>query len=120
MTEDETVGWHHGLNGHEFAHTPGNSEGQGGLRYCSDPEHGVQLGWAHGRMGWPDSQQTSSNTHSAPVSPSIRKGLTSTTLSVLRCGGEGQLSIQMQICSINWEELMPAAWIGARQQGFSS
>ena len=25
-TEDETVGWHHGLNGHEFEQTPGDSE----------------------------------------------------------------------------------------------
>ena len=26
-TEDEVVGWHHRLNGHEFEQTPGNSEG---------------------------------------------------------------------------------------------
>ena len=25
------VGWHHGLNGHEFEQTPGDSEGQGSL-----------------------------------------------------------------------------------------
>ena len=31
MTEDEMVGWHHQLNGHEFAQTPGGSEGQGSL-----------------------------------------------------------------------------------------
>ena len=30
-TEDEMVGWHHWLNGHEFEQTPGNSEGQGSL-----------------------------------------------------------------------------------------
>ena len=29
MTEDETVGWHYGLNGHEFEQTPRDSEGQG-------------------------------------------------------------------------------------------
>ena len=23
MTEDEMVGWHHGLNGHKFEQTPG-------------------------------------------------------------------------------------------------
>ena len=28
MTEDEIVGWHHRLNGHEFEQTLGNSEGQ--------------------------------------------------------------------------------------------
>ena len=31
MTEDEVVGWHHQLNGHEFEQTPGDSEGQGSL-----------------------------------------------------------------------------------------
>ena len=35
MTEDEMVGWHHQLNGHEFAQTPGGSEGQGSLVCCS-------------------------------------------------------------------------------------
>ena len=28
-TEDEMVGWHHWLNGHEFAQAPGDSERQG-------------------------------------------------------------------------------------------
>ena len=27
MTEDEVVGWHHGLNGLEFEKTPGDGEG---------------------------------------------------------------------------------------------
>ena len=35
-TEDEMVGWHHRLNGHEFEQTPGDSEGQGTL-VCSCP-----------------------------------------------------------------------------------
>ena len=29
--EDEMVGWHQSLNGHEFEQTPGDSEGQGSL-----------------------------------------------------------------------------------------
>ena len=29
--EDEVVGWHHQLNGHEFEWTPGVGDGQGGL-----------------------------------------------------------------------------------------
>ena len=29
MTEDEMVGWHHQLNGHDFEQTMGDSEGQG-------------------------------------------------------------------------------------------
>ena len=34
MTEDEMVGWHHRLNGHEFGSTPGVGDGQGGLACC--------------------------------------------------------------------------------------
>ena len=34
-TEDEMVGWHPGLNGHEFGWTPGVGDGQGGLVCCS-------------------------------------------------------------------------------------
>ena len=35
-TEDEMVGWHHQLNGHEFEQTPGFADGQGTLVWC-DP-----------------------------------------------------------------------------------
>ena len=35
MTEDEMVGWHHRLNGHELEQTPGDGEEQGGLVCCS-------------------------------------------------------------------------------------
>ena len=35
MTEDEMVGWHHRLNGHEFEQTVGDGEGQGSLACCS-------------------------------------------------------------------------------------
>ena len=34
-TEDETVGWHHWLNGHEFEQAPGVGDGQGSLVCCS-------------------------------------------------------------------------------------
>ena len=34
MTEDEMVGWHHRLDGHEFEETPGVGDGQGGLACC--------------------------------------------------------------------------------------
>ena len=34
MTEDEMVGWHHQLNGHEFGSAPGVGDGQGGLACC--------------------------------------------------------------------------------------
>ena len=35
MTEDEMVGWPHGLNGHEFESILGVGVGQGGLACCS-------------------------------------------------------------------------------------
>ena len=39
MAENESVGWHHQLNAHDFEQTPGNSEGQGSL-VCYSP-------WGH-------------------------------------------------------------------------
>ena len=39
MTEDEMVGWHHRLDGHEFEQTSGVSDGQGGLGCCSTCGH---------------------------------------------------------------------------------
>ena len=39
MTEDEMVGWHHQLNGHEFEQALGVGDGQGGLA-CRSP-------WGH-------------------------------------------------------------------------
>ena len=35
MAEDEMVGLHHQLNGHEFGWTPGVGDVQGGLACCS-------------------------------------------------------------------------------------
>ena len=34
-TEDEMVGWHHRLNGHEFEQAPGVGDGQDGVACCS-------------------------------------------------------------------------------------
>ena len=39
MREDEMVGWHHRLNGHEFEQTPRDGEGQGSLARCSPQSH---------------------------------------------------------------------------------
>ena len=35
VTEDEMIGWHHRINGHEFEQTPGDNGGQGSLACCS-------------------------------------------------------------------------------------
>ena len=41
--EDEMVGWHHRLNGHEFEQAPGEGEGQGSLACCNP--------WGHKELG---------------------------------------------------------------------
>ena len=38
MTENEMVGWHHRLDGHEFEQAPEVGDGQGSLACCV---HGV-------------------------------------------------------------------------------
>ena len=40
-TEDEMVGWHHWLDGHEFEQAPGVGDGQGSLVCCSPWDHKV-------------------------------------------------------------------------------
>ena len=43
--EDEMVGWHHQLNGHEFEQAPRAGDGQGSLACCipGDTQSGTQL-----------------------------------------------------------------------------
>ena len=42
MTEDEMVGWHHWLNGHESEQIQGDNEGQGNWHATV---HGVTKSW---------------------------------------------------------------------------
>ena len=51
-TEDETVGWHHQLDGHEYEQAPGVGDGQGILACCSpwglkELSTTDQLNWTH-------------------------------------------------------------------------
>ena len=39
MTEDEMVGWHLQLNGHEFEQILGDNEGEGSLACCDSWGH---------------------------------------------------------------------------------
>ena len=48
-TEDETVGWHHQLDGHEFEQAPGVGDGQGSW---SAAVHGVAK--SRTQMSWTD------------------------------------------------------------------
>ena len=60
-TEDEMVGWHHHLSGHEFEWTPGVGDGQGGLVCCNSWGHKesdmterlnwIELNWTGGSDG---------------------------------------------------------------------
>jgi len=45
MTEDEMVGWHHWLNGHEFEQAVGVGDGQGSLMLCSPWVYKVGHDW---------------------------------------------------------------------------
>ena len=53
MTEDEMIGWHRQLNGHEFEQALGVGDGQGSLascslRGCKELDKTEQLNWTEG------------------------------------------------------------------------
>ena len=52
MTEDEVVGWHHRLDGHEFEHAPGVGDGQG-IPACCSPRGRKELDTTE-RLSWTD------------------------------------------------------------------
>ena len=65
MTENEMIGWHHQLNGHEFEQTLEDGEGQGTLVCCST--------W--GRKESDTTEQLNSNNNEVtllPFSPSFQ------------------------------------------------
>ena len=55
-TEDEMVGWHRRLNGHDFEWTPGVGDGQGGLACCSPWGCRVGHEWAT-ELNWTEVYQ---------------------------------------------------------------
>ena len=69
MTEDEMVGWHHWLNGHEVEQAPGLGDGQGSLVPCSPWGHkdsGIQFSLSVGS----DSLKPHEPQHARPPCPS--------------------------------------------------
>ena len=52
MTEDEMVGWHHRLDGHEFEQAPGLGDGQGSLACCSPWGRRVGHDWVTELNWW--------------------------------------------------------------------
>ena len=55
MTEDEMVGWHHRLDGHECEQVPGVGDGQGSLACCSPWD--CKESDTTERMNWTESSQ---------------------------------------------------------------
>ena len=56
-TEDEMVGWHHWLDGHEFVWIPGVGYGQGGLACCDSwgckkSDTTERLNWTEVKQNW--------------------------------------------------------------------
>ena len=56
-TEDEMIGWHQSLNGHEFEWVPGVHDGQGSLaccspRGCKESDTTKRLNWAKSTEVW--------------------------------------------------------------------
>ena len=49
-TEDEMVGWHHWLDGHEFGWTLGVADGQGSLACCGS--RGRKESYTTGQLNW--------------------------------------------------------------------
>ena len=67
MTEDEMAGWHHRLDGREFAWTPGVGDGQGGL-VCCDLWGRKELDMTE-RLNWTEPiPWLESHLHSLPLS----------------------------------------------------
>ena len=58
MTEDETAGWHHWLNGRESEWTPGVGDGQGGLACCDSWGRRVGHDWAT-ELNWTEASKWS-------------------------------------------------------------
>ena len=69
-TEDEMIGWHHRLDGHEFEWTPGVRDGQRGLVCCQTQlSNWTELNWTELRIALPISTRPS-----FPLSRSLPSG----------------------------------------------
>ena len=66
MVEDEMVGWHYRLDGHEFEQAPGLGDGQGSLACCSPRGH-KELDMTE-QLNWTDKKPNTSQEKYWPIS----------------------------------------------------
>ena len=81
-TEDEMVGWHHWLDGHEFEQAPGVGDGQGSLVCCSPC--GCKESYRTERLNWTEPEIGPWLFYSAGLTKSPLKGPAFTTWSKIR------------------------------------
>ena len=101
MTEDEMVGWHHRLDGHEFEQVPGEGEGQGSLACCSP-------------LGCKESDMTSQLNNNNVYSPLLISMNLTRRAGRISCTGNNVISIYPGICYI--ELLLQPFWPKARAE----
>ena len=77
MTEDEMVGWHHWLDGHEFDQTLGVGDGQGCLACCNL--------WGHKELDMTDQLNWKWPFHSYPLRTLVGSSLEASWLSGPLC-----------------------------------
>ena len=93
MTEDEMVGWHHQLDGHESEQVPWVGDGQGSLACCSPWGHGIEHDWTT-ELKWYYSLQWLLQLAFLGVFPSLH------TLSGISCLGTLMMAI---LTSVTWD-----------------
>ena len=85
-TEDEMVGWHHWLNGHEFEESLGVGDGQGGM-VCCDSWGRKELDMTE-QLDWTELNQAHS---------------------LLSTDGVGRLEVWLVVCENKWH--IQSSWV---------
>ena len=109
-TEDETVGWHHWLDGHGFGWTPGSGDGQGGLACCGswsrkELDTTERLNWTE--LNWMFRTPSPGDSISVALRKPLQRGRRgSQAIDEFATKGAGSLNIKMRYqvreCGILW------------------
>ena len=113
--EDEVVGWHHWLNGHESEQAPGVGDGQGGLGCCKEglqrADTTEQLNWTEGTLMAPPGtcmmeKQDRSLTEWTKIMSPVRNRLTSYASGCDNLRSTGDLSSVLVVTqNLNHQEM---------------